>query len=169
MSTTGFQDYLVSCAKGDVIFNEGDLGTEMYIIQTGSVAVDKDIKGQNRRLAVFGKGDFFGEMALLENLPRTASVTALEDCEVVRIDSATFDTMIRSNIEIAVRMLRKFSVRVREADKKIELLLGDFPLKSSIYDATPQAARTPLYVCDNWFLFPNRRPLCHHLLACPKT
>ena len=118
-----FKEYVVRFAKGEVIFPEGDLGTDMYIIQSGTVAVDKKIGNTVRRLAVFGKGDFFGEMSLLEHLPRTAAVIALEDCEMVRIDGSTFDAMIRTNTEIAVRMLRKFSVRLREMDKKIEALL----------------------------------------------
>jgi CRP-like cAMP-binding protein len=125
MVAPAFQQYIVKFPKEEVIFKEGDLGTDMYIIQSGTVAVDKKIGDTTRRLAVFGKGDFFGEMSLLEHLPRTATVTALEDCEVVRIDGSTFDAMIRSNTEIAVRMLRKFSVRLREMDKKIEALLLD--------------------------------------------
>lgn len=148
---------MVTYKEGEVIFKENDLGTEMYIIQTGSVAVDKDIKGQKRRLAVFGKGDFFGEMALLESLPRTATVTAIEDCEVVCIDSATFDTMIRSNIEIAVRMLRKFSVRVRESDRKIEMLLGEkgvekddlvFEASDSYANLKPPDGPVIAFLCD---------------------
>lgn len=125
MSSSAFKDYIVHFRKGDVVFHEGDLGVDMYIIQSGTVAVDKRIGATIRRLAVFGKGDFFGEMSLLEHLPRTATVTALEDCEMVRIDGSTFDSMMRSNTEIAVRMLRKFSVRLREMDKKIEALLVD--------------------------------------------
>ena len=68
------------------------------------------------------KGDFFGEIAVLEGLPRTASAEALDTSEIIEINSATFDTMIRANIEIAVRMLRKLSNRLQEANRKIELL-----------------------------------------------
>jgi CRP-like cAMP-binding protein len=125
MTANAFKDMTVHFAKGQVIFREGDLGMEMYIIQSGTVAVDKKIGTTVRRLAVFGKGDFFGEMAVLEYAPRTATVTALEDCEMVKIDGSTFDQMIRQNTEIAVRMLRKFSVRLREMDKKLEALLLD--------------------------------------------
>jgi CRP/FNR family transcriptional regulator, cyclic AMP receptor protein len=125
MTSSAFKDYVVHFRKDDTVFREGDLGMDMFIIQSGTVAVDKKIGGTVRRLAIFGKGDFFGEMSLLEHLPRTATVTALEDCEMVRIDGSTFDSMIRSNTEIAVRMLRKFSVRLREMDKKIEALLLD--------------------------------------------
>jgi CRP-like cAMP-binding protein len=65
------------------------------------------------------KGDFFGEMSILEGLPRTLSAEAVDDCELIEINSMTFDRMIRGNIEIAIRMLRKLSIRLREAERRI--------------------------------------------------
>jgi CRP-like cAMP-binding protein len=65
------------------------------------------------------KGDFFGEMSILEGLPRTLSAEAVEDTELIEINSMTFDKMIKSNIEIAIRMLRKLSIRLREAERKL--------------------------------------------------
>ncbi len=119
-----FKQYQVSFKKDEYVFKDGDLGTDMFIIKSGSISVEKDFGGKVRQLAMFGKGDFFGEMSLLENEPRSASVRCLEDCEMVRINSATFDEMIRANIEIAVRMLRKLSHRLRQADEKIEKLMN---------------------------------------------
>ncbi len=123
MSQDVFKQYQVSFKEGEYVFREGDLGTDMYIIKSGSISVEKDFNGKLTEIAAFSKGDFFGEMSLLENESRTASVKCLEDCEMVRINSATFDEMIRANIEIAVRMLRKLSHRLRQADEKIEKLL----------------------------------------------
>lgn len=68
------------------------------------------------------KGDFFGELAVLEGLPRTSSAEALKDAELIEINSTTFDRMIRANIEIAVRMLRKLSNRLQEASHKLEAM-----------------------------------------------
>ncbi len=59
-------------------------------------------------------------MSVLEGLPRTHSAEAAEDCELIEINSTTFDKMIRANIEIAVRMLRKLSIRLREAERKVD-------------------------------------------------
>ncbi len=120
-----FDKYTVSFDKGEKVFEEGDLGTEMYIIKSGRVRVEKDIGGETKELAVFGKGDFFGEMSLLENEPRSATIVCLEDCKLVKINKAMFDEMIRKNIEIAVRMLRKFSARVRESNRMVEKLLDE--------------------------------------------
>ncbi len=66
------------------------------------------------------KGDFFGEMALIESEPHSASAEALSRCDLIEINSTLFDKMIRGNIEIAVRMLRKLSVRLRNAERLLE-------------------------------------------------
>jgi CRP-like cAMP-binding protein len=119
-----FERYLVTHLMGDIIFSEGDIGTDMYIVQSGTVELLKSIGGKTRVLATLDKGDFFGEMSVLEDLPRTASARAKTDVELVKINGATFDTMLRSNTEIAVRMMRKLSRRLREVTAMLEEALG---------------------------------------------
>lgn len=119
-----FDRYVVAHPMGDIIFSEGDIGTEMYIIQTGTVELFKEIAGETRVLATLEKGDFFGEMSVLEDLPRTASARAKTDVELVKINGAMFDTMLKSNTEIAVRMMRKLSRRLREVTSMLEDSLG---------------------------------------------
>jgi CRP-like cAMP-binding protein len=110
---------------GSVIFKEGDLGSEMFIIQNGQVRISRVIGEQERELAVLEKGDFFGEMALLEELPeRSASVTAITDVEVLQLRSADFDNILRRKPEIAVRMMMKLSERLREANRRYDELAG---------------------------------------------
>lgn len=119
-----FERYVVAHPMGEIIFSEGDIGTEMYIIQSGAVELFKSIAGETRVLATLEKGDFFGEMSVLEDLPRTASARAKTDVEVVRINGALFDTMLKSNTEIAIRMMRKLSRRVRDVSAMLEDALG---------------------------------------------
>jgi hypothetical protein len=119
-----FERYLVMHPMGDIIFSEGEIGTEMYIVQSGTVELLKDIGGETRVLATLEKGDFFGEMSVLEDVPRTASARAKTEVELVRINGATFDAMLKSNTEIAVRMMRKLSRRVREITAMLEQSLG---------------------------------------------
>ncbi len=119
-----FERYLVSHEMGDIIFSEGEIGTEMYIIQSGTVELLKEIGKETRVLATLEKGDFFGEMTVLEDLPRNASARAKTDVELVRINGATFDAMLKSNTEIAVRMMRKLSRRLREVTGMLEDALG---------------------------------------------
>jgi len=122
MAGDPFKEFTVKRKKGEMIYVEGDLGSEMYVVQSGAVRIYRTLGGVKQELAIMEKGDFFGEIAVLEGLPRTASAEALDTSEIIEINSATFDTMIRANIEIAVRMLRKLSNRLQEANRKIELL-----------------------------------------------
>lgn len=134
--------FLVELGDGEYIFREGDLGTEMYIIQTGEVEILKrQSDGKNRPLAILAQGDFFGEMSILEDLPRTASAKARGACKLVQIDGATFDQMLRKTPEIAVRMMRKLSRRLRETDVKLRDVLGSE--ESQVPEMpTPEAAPT---------------------------
>jgi cyclic nucleotide-binding protein/FHA domain-containing protein len=114
------KDFIVRFKAGDRIYREGDPGVEMFIVQSGAVEIFRDLGGRSQVLAVMEKGDFFGEMSVLEGTARTASARAAEDSEIIEITSAVFDRMIRGNIEIAVRMLRKLSSRLQEAQSRIE-------------------------------------------------
>jgi hypothetical protein len=96
----------------------------MFILQEGQVEILKTLQGVDEQLAVLEKGDFFGEMSLLEDLPRTASARAVVDCKLIRINGATFDQMLRSKPEIAVRIMRKLSRRLRQTDQMLREALG---------------------------------------------
>ena len=131
------------------LFEEGDLGTEMFIIQEGSVEVFKTIDGIENRLAVLEKGDFFGEMSILEDLPRNATARALEHTKVLRINGATFDQMLRNNPEIAVRMMRKLSRRLRRTDQLLEENFGRvtaFEPSSEAVEDLPRAAQRVVHL-----------------------
>ena len=113
---SGGGEFTLAFSAGDSIFEEGDPGAEMYIIQSGEVEILKTTGDSARRLALLEEGDFFGEMAILEDIPRTASARAHTDCVLVRIDRTTFDQLVRHDPEIAIRMLRKLSSRLRLAN-----------------------------------------------------
>jgi CRP-like cAMP-binding protein len=113
----GAVQHTLTLPAREYVFREGDLGTEMFIVHEGKVEVLKNIQGAEKRMALLEKGDFFGEMSLLEDLPRTASARALTDCSLVRINGTTFDQMLRTNPEIAIRLLHKLSRRLRETDR----------------------------------------------------
>jgi hypothetical protein len=138
---SAFDRFKSKFRAGQYIFKDGDIGTEMYIIQAGKVELLKVVFGNEDVISTLEKGDFFGEMAVLENLPRNLSARAAEDCEVIAINGTTFDKMIKSNIEIAVRMLRKFSTRLREADaENLRLRVENHQLTSGSAAPTLAAA-----------------------------
>ena len=120
-----FAKFLKHYAKGTVLFQEGDEGEDMYIIQSGKVAIKKRVPHGEAVLAVLEKGDFFGEMAVLERMPRSAGAEMVEDGDLIVIGSDIFGDMIKANPEIAVRMLRKYSIRLRDADRQIGQILAD--------------------------------------------
>ena len=116
-------DRILEVGAGDYVFQEGELGTEMYIIQDGRVEIFQTIGSQERQLATLEKGDFFGEMSILEELPRNATARASTPSRLIVIDGATFDSMLRANPEIGVRIMRKLSRRVRTTDELLNKIL----------------------------------------------
>lgn len=132
-------NFTVEFEAGETIFKEGDLGTEMYIVHEGQVEIVKELTGGQRTLAVLEKGDFFGEMAILEDLPRTASARAQTATKVLLINGSTFDQMLRSNPEIAVRMMRKLSRRLRETDRLLREALGKQMSAQPLVEMPPPA------------------------------
>jgi CRP-like cAMP-binding protein len=121
-----FQRFGKEFKRGTVLFREGEPGKEMYVLQSGRVAISKKARDVEKVLAVLGPGEFFGEMAIISNKPRNASATVEEDARLLVIDPKTFEMMIRGNAEIAVRMIKKLADRLSDADAQIEsLLLAD--------------------------------------------
>ena len=108
---------------GTVLFQDGDKGEEMYIIQSGRVKISKRIRGVEKTLATLEKGEFFGEMAILNDKPRSASAETVDECEMLVIDRKTFDTLLRSNVEIAIRFIKRLADRLREANDQMESLM----------------------------------------------
>jgi CRP-like cAMP-binding protein len=117
-----FAKFLKHFPKGTALFQEGDEGEDMFIIQSGKVAIKKRVPHGEATLAILEKGDFFGEMAVLERMPRSASAEMAEDGDLIVIGSDVFGDMIKANPEIAFRMMRKYSIRLRETTKQIEQL-----------------------------------------------
>jgi CRP-like cAMP-binding protein len=128
-----FAKYLKHFPKGSVLFSEGDEGEDMYIVRAGLVAIKKRVQHGEITVAMLEKGDFFGEMALLERIPRTAGAEVVEDAALIVIGSEVFGDMVKSNPEIAVRMLRKYSMRLRETTRQLEEL-------KSLESADPSAS-----------------------------
>lgn len=111
----------VDVPAGQYLFREGEAGSEMYIVESGSIAILRNARG-SEPLAVLEAGDFLGEMAVLEDQPRFASAVARTDCRLLRIERAAFAELLRQNVEIAVRIMRKLALRQRRAEQRISEL-----------------------------------------------
>lgn len=112
---------------GHVLFRDGDPGDVMYVIQTGRVRIFTEVKDQHKQLAILGPGDFFGEMAILNDKPRNASAEVVENATMLAINGRTLGAMISSNAEIAVRLIRRLARRLDSANTLIDLLMHRDP------------------------------------------
>jgi CRP/FNR family cyclic AMP-dependent transcriptional regulator len=110
---------------GDIIVREGDLGREMYVIRRGRVEVTRSHDGRNVVLATLERGSFFGEMSLLEAEPRSATVRAKGDTELLVIEPGTLLLKIRRDPTFAFEMLQHMSRRIRNLDDQLMALLHD--------------------------------------------
>ena len=108
---------------GTVLFREGEPGHDMYVIQAGRVELLRKVKDRDSVLAVLPPGEFFGEMAILNNRPRSATAIVVEDARLLVIGPRTFEAMIRGSAEIAVRMIKKLAGRIEQGNQQIETLL----------------------------------------------
>ena len=117
---------------GTCLFEENEPGSRMYLIRSGKVKIFRRISEQEVVLAVLNAGDFFGEMAILENLPRSASAEVVDKAVLIEIEAETFDKMIRTNSEIAVRIMRKLASRVRNLDLRVQRLMVDSGLGRTV-------------------------------------
>jgi len=109
--------------KGTILFREGDPGHEMFIIQKGKVRVRKRVGDAEKVLAELSDGEFFGEMALLMGMDRSATVEVMEDSKILVISPNTFEGLLKNNVEIALKMLRKMAARLRALDEHFEAAL----------------------------------------------
>lgn len=104
---------------GDLIIREGQTDDCMYFIKSGRVEVVQDRNGTEGRLALLGAGEFVGEMAILEQGPRSASVRALAETRVLALDHGAFLRQVHEDPSLAYRIMQKLAKRIRELDREV--------------------------------------------------
>lgn len=146
-----------SCPAGTVLFREGDEGAMMYVLQSGRVRIAKEAKEGSKTLAVLGPGEFFGEMAILNRKARTATAEVVEDAQLLVLDAKTFEAMVLSNVEIAVRLIKKLARRLDNADTLIEILMHRDPKARVILGLSREAEQGGIEQDDGSVLVPLSR------------
>lgn len=123
--TDSWVSYMASTAHwcaypaGAVICREGDYGDTFFIIESGTVEISKRLDGDSSRiLGREGAGEFFGELALVQGVPRVATVTAIEDTELLEISKEDFNQYIDRNPAMAAAIMRAVAARLRDADQR---------------------------------------------------
>jgi CRP-like cAMP-binding protein len=107
---------------GQVIVREGDLGMGLYCIQSGTVKVTQNTPSGPRDIRTMGPGESFGELALLDSMPRSSTVTAVDWTTAILLDKAQFLAELRTYPEIALNILPVLVQWLREADRRISEL-----------------------------------------------
>ena len=110
---------------GSVIFCEFEEGDDFYLIQSGKVKISKIVKDFEKTMDVLEAGDIFGEMAILEKQPRSATAIAVEHVKVLRFNRENFVTLMTSQPQWALKLLIIFSKRIYDAKRRLIILLLD--------------------------------------------
>ncbi len=114
---------IVSVHTEEFFFREFDQGDSMYVLEMGKAAVSKSWRGQDYLLQTLKEGDCFGEMAVMDHCPRSASVRAVEDCIAIRISAANLYEVYAQDLKqfalIQMNMGREVCRRLREADNRL--------------------------------------------------
>lgn len=117
----------------DMIFCENEPGYELYIIQAGRVKITKMVDGQEVMLAVLQPGDIFGEMAILDNKPRSATAVCAEEVTLLAINKANFEGMVKAQPQLATKLITLLSERIWTAYRQLANLMINDPL-GRLYD-----------------------------------
>ncbi|AKT42303.1 Crp/Fnr family transcriptional regulator [Chondromyces crocatus] len=112
-----------SFAAGEVIFREGDLGAESFLIEEGRVRLIKRVRGAERSLMVLKAGDMLGESALLTGVPRSSTAIALSPVVALALDQATLQSLLENHPLVALRIVKQLVARLRDAEDQIESMM----------------------------------------------
>ena len=131
-----------SAARGTTIMAGGDATDSLYIVLSGRLKVMmSDSDGKEVILTILGPGEIFGEMGLIDDEPRSASVVSIEPCELLSLSKRDFKRCMAENHEMAMHVMRGLVKRLREADRKIGSL--------ALLDVYGRVARLLLDMSEN--------------------
>ncbi|WP_437601537.1 Crp/Fnr family transcriptional regulator [Sorangium sp. So ce590] len=108
---------------GDVIFREGEPGTEAYLLEEGRIRLIKKVRGAERSLMVLKPGDLFGESALLGGAARWSTAIALSRGVALALDHGTLQNLVERNPAVALRIIKQLVGRLRDAEDQIEIMM----------------------------------------------
>ncbi|MDR1105044.1 MAG: Crp/Fnr family transcriptional regulator [Treponema sp.] len=112
---------------GEMIFSEFEPGDTFYLIQSGRVELVKIIGDIEKTLDILQPSEMFGEMAILENSPRSATAIALDVVKVLEFNSQNFEILMLGNPQIALKLLRMFAKRIYDSKRRFMILTLDEP------------------------------------------
>ena len=117
-----FDRFAKSIAKGAMIFCEYEPGNSFYLIQEGRVQIVKVMGGIEKAVDILRPGELFGEMAILEEAPRSASAIALDDVTLLEFNRANFEVLMQGKPQIALTLLKTFVKRIYDQRRRFMIL-----------------------------------------------
>ncbi len=114
--------YQRELAPGDAVFNEGDPGDKLFVIQAGEIEFTREGAGEPRVVARLGPGDFFGELSVVLGKRCTSRAVAVRNTRLLALDRETLEAMCLAQPEIAIRMIRVLVSRLIEAERRLAAL-----------------------------------------------
>ncbi|MCL2210111.1 MAG: Crp/Fnr family transcriptional regulator [Treponema sp.] len=122
MDLAAFGRFSRTFHQGDIIFSEFEVGDTFYLIQSGRVQLVKLAGDLERTLDILYPSEMFGEMAILENSPRSASAIALDEVKVLEFNSQNFEILLLGNPQIALKLLKMFCKRIYDSKRRFMIL-----------------------------------------------
>ena len=124
MDTIGIGGRILYCEDGEVIFKENSVGDEMYIIESGRVEISQRITGRKTTIAVFGKGDFFGEMSIFTDTPRSVTATAIGRTMLISFSMTEILHLIQTDLRFAMTLLEALIKRLNITTSTLATLIA---------------------------------------------
>lgn len=118
-----FSRFAKKYEPNQVIITEFEPGDSFYLIQSGNVRLVKCVNGQNKNLDILKPGEFFGEMAILDNSPRSATCLAAGNVTCLEFNKANFEILITGNPQIALNILKLFCKRIYDQKRRFKILV----------------------------------------------
>ncbi len=119
---TSMNRFQVSFRKGDIIFCEYEPGDTFYLIQTGRVQIVRIMGEVEKNIDILNPTEVFGEMAILEEAPRSATAIALDDVKALEFHRENFEVLMMGNPQIAMKLLRLFIKRIYDQKRRFMIL-----------------------------------------------
>jgi CRP-like cAMP-binding protein len=125
MDMAAFGRFARTFQAGEMIFSEFESGDTFYLIQSGRVELVKIIGDIEKTLDILQPSEMFGEMAILENSPRSATAIALDTVKVLEFNRQNFEILMLGNPQIALKLLKMFTKRIYDSKRRFMILTLD--------------------------------------------
>ena len=125
MDLSLFKKFGQDFQPGQILFCEYETGSDFYLIQSGHVQISKIVKNIEKTMDILESGDILGEMAILEEQPRSATAIALDNVSTLRFNRENFSALMHGQPQLAFKLMSLFSKRIYDAKRRLSILLLD--------------------------------------------